>query len=67
MSSAWYVAAIQRGKETALKVGLGIYGVEVYNPEITVVKRGRKLWDPLFPSYLFCHIDAGSELWPRVR
>ena len=67
MASAWYIAAIQRGKEATLRVGLNLHGVEVYNPEIIVVKRGRKSWEPLFPSYLFCSIDPESEQWPRVR
>ncbi|MBI4338627.1 MAG: hypothetical protein HY680_01595 [Chloroflexi bacterium] len=67
MAISWYVAAIQRGKESALKVGLALHGVEVYSPDIIVVKRGRKLREPLFPSYLFCLLDPNSDKWPRIR
>ncbi len=67
MAFGWYVAAIQRGKESALQVGLSLHGVELYNPAITVVKRGRKSKEPLFPTYAFCFIDPDSEQWPRIR
>ncbi len=67
MSLAWYVAAIQRGKESALREGLAPHGVEIYSPDIIVVKRGRKLREPLFPSYVFCLLDPQSEQWPQLR
>ncbi len=67
MAFGWYVAAIQRGKETALRESLARHGVEVYSPDITVVKRGRKLHEPLFPAYVFCQMDPQSELWPQLR
>jgi transcriptional antiterminator RfaH len=67
MAVGWYVAAIQRGKESALKAGLAQYGVDVYNPDIVVVKRGKKLREPLFPCYLFCLLDPQSEQWPQIR
>ena len=67
MTTNWHVAAVKRGKEPGLRTGLAQYGVEVYSPEIVVVKRGRKLREPLFPSYVFCHLDPGSELWPQIR
>ncbi|MFC1935433.1 transcription termination/antitermination protein NusG [Chloroflexota bacterium] len=67
MALGWYVASVQRRKEAALQVGLALYGVEVYNPQIIVVKRGRKRLEPLFPTYLFCHVDPESEQWPRIR
>lgn len=67
MGLGWYVAAIQRGKESALQTGLSLHSVEVFNPEITVVKRGRKHREPLFPTYIFCFIDPESEQWPRIR
>ncbi len=67
MAVGWYVSKIQRGKETSLQSGLHQYGIEVYNPSILVVKGGRKRWEPLFPTYLFCLIDPESDLWPRIH
>lgn len=67
MSLAWYVAAIQRGKESSLKESLAPLGVDVYNPEIVAVKRGRKLREPLFPCYVFCLLDPESDRWPQVH
>ncbi|MBI4202401.1 MAG: hypothetical protein HY532_04705 [Chloroflexi bacterium] len=67
MTLGWYVAAIQRGKESTLKEGLALFGIHLYSPDIIVVKRGRKLREPLFPSYVFCHLDPESEQWPQVR
>ena len=67
MAVGWYVAAIQRGKESALQDGLAQHGVEVYNPEIIAVKRGKKLREPLFPSYIFCLLDPQAEVWPQIR
>jgi transcriptional antiterminator NusG len=67
MSVNWYVATVQRGKEAAIQVGLRLHGVEVFNPEIVAVRRGRTQWEPLFPNYLFCSLDLESGLWPRIR
>lgn len=46
---------------------MGLSGVEVYVPEITVVRRGHKGMEPLFPSYVFVRTDPQSGEWPRVR
>ena len=67
MTQGWYIAKIQRGKESALQVGLSLHNVEAYNPEIIGMKRGRGRWEPLFPTYLFCYVDPESEQWPQVR
>jgi len=67
MALSWYVGKVQRGKESALQTSLGVLGIEVFNPEIIVVKRGRTHWEPLFPAYLFCRVDPESDLWPQIR
>ncbi|MDO8749597.1 MAG: transcription termination/antitermination NusG family protein [Dehalococcoidia bacterium] len=67
MALDWYVGKTQRRKESAFQIALGGHGIEVFNPEIIVVKRGRKQWEPLFPTYLFCRVDPESDLWPQIR
>ncbi len=67
MSARWFVAKVRRGAESALQEQMMPLGVEVYSPEIIVNKAGRRRLEPLFPTYLFCRVDATGELWVRVR
>ena len=67
MALDWYVGKTQRGKEWAFRMALGGHGIEVFNPEITVARRGRKQFEPLFPTYIFCRVDPKSYLWPQIR
>ena len=64
---AWYVARIKPQKETVLTSFLSQYGVEVFFPKIVEPNPNGGALKALFPTYLFCFLDPGSSIWPRVR
>ncbi len=57
----------QPQKESLAQFSLRNARVEVFYPKILVRRRGRRLLEPLFPTYLFCHLDPTSPFWPMVR
>ncbi len=64
---AWYVAKVKPRNEHHVQTYLARFGVEVYAPEMLVLRGGRKRIEPLFPSYLFVKTDPLSEMWPLVH
>ena len=63
----WYVAKAKPQKETCLIDFLSHWGVEVFFPRIIQSGRTGPRLQALFPTYLFCHLDAESSIWPTVR
>lgn len=65
---AWYVAKTKPKKEELLKIYLTENrGIEVFLPKIRRPTSTKVTWEPLFPTYLFCLIDAQSNAWPDIR
>ncbi|MSQ41365.1 MAG: hypothetical protein EXR55_06925 [Dehalococcoidia bacterium] len=64
---AWYVAKVKPRNEHHVQTYLERFGVEVYAPEMLVLRSGRKRNEPLFPSYLFVKVDPSSGMWPLVH
>ena len=67
MALDWYVAKVKPQRERSVEKWLGHHGIPAYAPEIWVVRRGRKGYQPLFPSYVFCRVDPWSSDRPLVR
>jgi len=67
MSFDWYVARVKPRNEGRVRSSLQKSGIDVYAPEIVVLKGGKELTEPLFPGYVFVHTDPGSKDWPRIR
>lgn len=63
----WYVAKVKPQKETYLLEFLSMWGVEVFFPRIMQPGRTRPRMQALFPTYLFCHLDPKSSIWPVAR
>ena len=63
----WYVAKVKPQKEKSLISFLSVRGVEVFFPTIIQPSRTGPRMKPLFPTYLFCHLDTESSIWPVVR
>ncbi len=62
----WYVAKVKPQKEGSLKSFLEQWGVDVFYPK--VAQPGRSgVRKALFPTYLFCHLDPESRVWPVAR
>jgi len=63
----WYVAKSKPQKEGWLARSLGDFDVEVYFPRVVNRKRGRDVFQALFPTYLFCRFDPERSDWPSIR
>ncbi len=63
----WYVAKVKPQKESSLISFLTLWGVEVFFPTIIQPSRTGPRMKSLFPTYLFCHLDTESSIWPVVR
>lgn len=44
-----------------------MYDVEVFLPSIRRPVGKRNAWEPLFPMYIFCHVDPLAVDWPAIR
>ena len=64
---SWYIAKSKPQKERWLESRLGQLGVEVYFPRVVTRRRGRRALEPLFPTYIFCHLDIEDRNWPAIR
>ena len=60
----WYVAKVKPRNERYVQVYLQRYNIGVYAPDIVVVKHGNQDTEPLFPGYVFIHVDPSSKEWP---
>ena len=63
----WYLAKCQSRREAWLAASLAERGVEIYFPRVVVHRRGSRVVEPLFPTYLFCRFSEGPPDWASVR
>ncbi len=70
----WYAVQVKRHNERRGELQLTLRGIPVLLPFIEVVRRYRTrrvaLLEPLFPGYLFAHVetmDAAPERWQALR
>ena len=63
----WYVAKSKPQQEGSLISFLSGWNVDVFFPKILSPGRARGVWKALFPTYIFCHLDPESSVWPAVR
>lgn len=63
----WYIAKSKPQKETWLMASLAALGVEVFYPGIVCERRGQRVLEPLFPTYVFCRLEAETLDWPAIR
>ena len=41
--------------------------MEVFYPRIITRRRGKRILEPLFPTYLFCNFTFDEVNWPAIR
>lgn len=67
----WYAVQTKPRQEDVALVNLERQGYRAYLPRIQLKKRRRDRWqaiiEPLFPGYLFLHVDLESENVAPVR
>jgi transcriptional antiterminator RfaH len=68
--SNWFVVKTQPRREQQVQLVLSSRGIEAYLPMIR--RRGRlsgsnRSLEPLFPSYLFAHLDITTNAWLMSR
>ena len=63
----WYVAKSKPQKESWLVTNLTSLGVEVFYPRIVSKRRGKRIEEPLFPTYVFCRFEVNAPKWPIIR
>ena len=62
LMEGWYVAKVKPSKETSLISFLTLWGLEVFFPTIIQPSRTGPRMKPLFPTYLFCHLETESRI-----
>ncbi len=62
----WYVLKTRPRAEKQVETLLTLRGAESYLPLIRS-HRNRQRTEPLFPGYLFCHVEIPSVQWVEVR
>lgn len=71
MTRSWYLVQSKPRNELRAVENLLRQGYEVYLPLIEVERlhRGKllKRLEPLFPRYLFLHLEEGSDNWGPIR
>jgi len=63
----WYVAKSKAQKEHWLMRCLTPLGVEAFYPKFIQVRGGKRLLEPVFPTYVFCRFDPQTPQWPAIR
>ena len=63
----WYILNYKSFRYGVLKHELERKQVGYYDPYIWINKRGRRTFEPLFPSYMFLRFDINSEGWNHTR
>ncbi|MBI3899073.1 MAG: transcription/translation regulatory transformer protein RfaH [Gammaproteobacteria bacterium] len=70
-SRAWYLLYAKPHQEAVAQVNLARQGYETYLPLIhqTRKRQGRRIVTvgPMFPRYLFIHLDNESDNWGPIR
>lgn len=71
MARAWYLVQSKPRNESRALENLLRQGYETYLPLIEVerLQRGKLLrnMEPLFPRYLFLHLEEGNDNWGPIR
>ncbi len=62
----WYVLKTKPRAEQQVEVLLSLRNAEHYLPMVRS-RRHRLQTEPLFPGYLFCHLEIPSVKWVEVR
>jgi transcriptional antiterminator RfaH len=67
----WYTVYTKPRQEKAAEENLERQGYEVYCPRIQLDRRLRGRWqkiiEPLFPRYLFVHLEQGKDSFSPIR
>lgn len=63
----WYVAKSQPRKEQFLINNLARWDVETFYPYIRQRGLPNGKLEPLFPTYVFCHVDPTAPSWQAVK
>jgi len=67
----WYAVQTRPRQETIAELNLEHQGYHTYLPKILLRKRRRDKWtrvvEPLFPRYLFIHVDPNQQSLSPVR
>jgi transcriptional antiterminator RfaH len=64
----WYIARTKPGREKGVELFIAEkWGIEVFLPVIRRPSLRKAAMEPLFPNYLFCHVDDRSGAWPDIR
>lgn len=70
-SERWYVAQTQPGAKSRTVVQLERQGYQVFCPRFRTTvhhaRKARQVLAPLFPNYLFLHLDTACGLWRAVN
>lgn len=70
-SKGWYLVYSKPRQETVAQANLARQGYEIYLPLIRQIRkhRGRRVSvvGPMFPRYLFIHLDSQSDNWGPIR
>lgn len=68
---SWYVVHTQVGRENLAAQQLRNQGFEIYFPRIRKNRKHARRTDtvlaPLFPRYMFVHIDTNSQRWRSIN
>lgn len=71
MARAWYLVQSKPRNEARALENLVRQGYETYLPlmEVERLQRGKllKRMEPLFPRYLFLHLEEGNDNWGPIR
>ena len=71
MARAWYLVQSKPRNETRALENLVRQGYQTYLPlmEVERLQRGKllKKMEPLFPRYLFLHLEEGNDNWGPIR
>ena len=71
MARAWYLVQSKPRNEARALENLVRQGYETYLPlmEVERLQRGKllKKMEPLFPRYLFLHLEEGNDKWGPIR
>ncbi len=63
----WYVAKVKARNERRVGADLALLGIQVFGPELLVVKGGKQRTEPLFPGYVFINVDSNAATWAMVK
>ena len=68
---SWYLVYTKPRQETLAQANLERQGYGVYLPKVRLMRRRRghqeAVVEPLFPRYLFIHLDTQNDNWGPIR